>query len=39
MFAEAVVRRPGAGEKKGRGVDDDEKRRRVAFLESFVIDV
>lgn len=39
IFAEGIVRRPvdQVGEKKNGKVEDEEKRRRVAFLEGFVV--
>lgn len=41
IFAEGIVRRPMAvaGEKKNGKVEDEEKRRRVAFLEGFVVGI
>jgi len=38
-FAEVIVRRPASreGEKKNNRVEDEEKKKMVAFLEGFVI--
>lgn len=41
VFAGGIVRRPAAavGEKNNEKVEDEEKRRRVAFLEGFVVGI
>lgn len=41
IFAEVIIRRPvpDEGEKKNNRVEDEEKKKRVAFLEGFVVGV